>query len=180
MKPHKYKDYRHQSTPGGLYLEFALEYKEKQNKNGKFPFDYKLALRFYKANFPPYISPSKKAFEKYKPGGLFPKFYGNLFLKWACLKPSCKGCKILMVVQILCLWQELYQHRKKKHKTVECTIYSGLCLIQMLLCTLHSADVRVELIKAAALCMTTSCPDLCLFFYSSQNCLNFCMRPLIE
>ena len=54
-----------------------------------------------------------------------------------------------MVVQILCLWQELYQHRKKKHKTVECTIYSGLCLIQMLLCTLHSADVRVELIKDA-------------------------------
>ena len=30
--------------PGeGLYLEFALEYKVKQSKNGKFPFHYKLA-----------------------------------------------------------------------------------------------------------------------------------------
>ena len=28
---------------GGLYLEFALEYKVKQSKNGKFPFHYKLA-----------------------------------------------------------------------------------------------------------------------------------------
>ena len=44
MKPHKYKDYWHQSTSGGLYLEFALEYIVKQNKNGKFLFDYKLAL----------------------------------------------------------------------------------------------------------------------------------------
>ena len=32
---------------------------------------------------------------------------------------------------------------------MESTTYSGLCLIQMLLCTLHSADVRVELIKDA-------------------------------
>ena len=31
------------SPPGGLYLEFALEYKVKQSKNGKFPFHYKLA-----------------------------------------------------------------------------------------------------------------------------------------
>ena len=29
--------------PGGLYLEFALECKVKQSKNGKFPFHYKLA-----------------------------------------------------------------------------------------------------------------------------------------
>ena len=28
---------------GGLYLEFALEYKVKQSKNGKFHFHYKLA-----------------------------------------------------------------------------------------------------------------------------------------
>ena len=28
---------------GGLYLEFALEYKVKQSKNGKFHFLYKLA-----------------------------------------------------------------------------------------------------------------------------------------
>ena len=31
------------SPPGGLYLEFALEYKVKQSKNGKLPFHYKLA-----------------------------------------------------------------------------------------------------------------------------------------
>ena len=54
-----------------------------------------------------------------------------------------------MAVPILCLWQGLYQHRKKKHKRVKSIIDYGLCLIQMVLCTLHSADVRVELIKDA-------------------------------
>ena len=29
------------SPPGGLYLEIALKYKEKQSKNGKFPSNYK-------------------------------------------------------------------------------------------------------------------------------------------
>ena len=37
----------------------------------------------------------------------------------------------------------------KKNTRVKSTTYSDLCLIQMLLCTLHSADLRVELIKDA-------------------------------
>ena len=36
-RPSEYK------PPGGLFLEFALEYKVKQSKNGKFPSNYKLA-----------------------------------------------------------------------------------------------------------------------------------------
>ena len=31
------------SPPGGWYLEFALKYKVKEKKNGKFPSHYKLA-----------------------------------------------------------------------------------------------------------------------------------------
>ena len=38
-RPSEYKP----PPPGGLYLEFALEYKVKQNKKGKFPFHYNLA-----------------------------------------------------------------------------------------------------------------------------------------
>ena len=38
--------------PGGLYLEFALEYKVKQSKNGKFPSHYKLAQSILKRKFP--------------------------------------------------------------------------------------------------------------------------------
>ena len=73
-RPSEYK------PPGGLYLEFALEYKVKQSKNGKFsllqasPTVHK-PLRI---QAPPKISPSKRAFEKYKPGGLFSEFYGIL------------------------------------------------------------------------------------------------------
>ena len=37
-RPSEYKP-----SEGGLYLEFALEYKVKQNKNGKFPSHYKPA-----------------------------------------------------------------------------------------------------------------------------------------
>jgi len=37
-RPSEYKPPR-----GGLYLEFAVEYKLKQSKNGKSPFHYKLA-----------------------------------------------------------------------------------------------------------------------------------------
>ena len=37
-RPSEYKP-----PPGGFYLEFALEYKVKQSKNGKFPFHYNLA-----------------------------------------------------------------------------------------------------------------------------------------
>ena len=77
-RPSKYK------PPGGLYLENALKYKVKQSKNGKFPSHYKLKLAqlILKLQFPsvhkplrilapPKISPSKRAFEKYKPRGLF-------------------------------------------------------------------------------------------------------------
>ena len=56
-RPSKYK------TPRGLYLEIALKYKVKQSKNGKFSSNYK-------------ASPSKRAFEKYKPRGLLSEFYG--------------------------------------------------------------------------------------------------------
>ena len=70
-----------------MYLEFVLEYKVKQSKNGKFPSHYKLAQSNLKRKFPsvhkplrikapPKISPSKRAFEKYKPRGLFLEFYG--------------------------------------------------------------------------------------------------------
>ena len=73
------------SPPGGLYLEFALEYKVKQSKNGKFPSHYKLAQSILKRKFPsvdkplrikapPKISHSKRAFEKYKPGAYFWNF----------------------------------------------------------------------------------------------------------
>ena len=45
-RPSKYK------LRGGLYLEFALEYKEKQSKNGKFPCLYKLDQSIFKRKFP--------------------------------------------------------------------------------------------------------------------------------
>ena len=40
------------SPLGGLYLEFALEYKVKQSKNGKFPSHYKLAQSILKHKSP--------------------------------------------------------------------------------------------------------------------------------
>ena len=42
---------------GGLYLEFALEYKVKQSKIGKFPFHYKLAQSILKRKFPSVLKP---------------------------------------------------------------------------------------------------------------------------
>ena len=39
--------------------------------------NYKLAQSTLKRKFPLYISPSKRAFEKYKPQGLFLEFYGK-------------------------------------------------------------------------------------------------------
>ena len=45
--PSKYK-----TRGGGLYLEFTLEYKVKQSKNGKFPSHYKLAQSILKRKFP--------------------------------------------------------------------------------------------------------------------------------
>ena len=86
--PSKYK------PPGELYLEFALKYRIKQSKNGKFPSNYKaspinfemqISLRRYA---PPQISPSKRAFEKYKPRGLFLDFTVYLYLFVKTLTPE--------------------------------------------------------------------------------------------
>ena len=49
---------------------------------------------------------------------------------------------------LFCVYGRHYTNTKKNTR-VKSTTYSGLGLIQMLLCTLHSADVRVELIKDA-------------------------------
>ena len=59
-------------------MEFVLEYKVQQSKNGKFPSQYKLAQS--------YISPSKRAFEKYKPRGLFSEFYGMELQFWCSFR----------------------------------------------------------------------------------------------
>ena len=40
------------SPRGDLYLEFALEYKIKHSKNGKFPSYYKLAQSILELEFP--------------------------------------------------------------------------------------------------------------------------------
>ena len=61
----------------------APKYKVKQGKNGKFTANYKASPIDFETQIslrrlaPPKISPSKRAFEKYKPQGLFSKFYGN-------------------------------------------------------------------------------------------------------
>ena len=74
------------SPPGGLYLEIALKYKVKQSKNGKFPSNYKASPIDFETQIslprqaPPKISPSKRAFEKYNPRGLFSEFYSMLLL----------------------------------------------------------------------------------------------------
>ena len=52
------------SPPGGLYLEFALEYKVKQNKNGKFPSHHKLAQSILKRKFPSVHKPLQKGLWK--------------------------------------------------------------------------------------------------------------------
>ena len=49
---------------------------EREGGGGDFLFPIRLANPFGNANFPPNISPSKKAFEKYKLRGLFYEFYG--------------------------------------------------------------------------------------------------------
>ena len=48
------------SPLGGLYLEFALEYKAKQSKNGKFSSHYKLAQLILKRKFPSIDKPLQK------------------------------------------------------------------------------------------------------------------------
>ena len=42
-----------------MYLEFALKYKVKQSKNGKFPSHYKLAQSILKRKFPSVHKPLK-------------------------------------------------------------------------------------------------------------------------
>ena len=71
--------------PRGLYLETALQYK-KQSKNGKFPsnckaspIDFETQISLHR-EAPPNIRRSKRAFEKYKPRGLFTEFYRCLIL----------------------------------------------------------------------------------------------------
>ena len=54
-RPSEYKP-----PPGGLYLEFALKYKVKQSKNGKFPSHYKLAQSNLKRKFPSVHKPLEK------------------------------------------------------------------------------------------------------------------------
>ena len=82
-RPSKYK------PPWGLVLGNCPQYKVKQSKNGKFPFNWRLAQSMLKRKSPsvdkplriwapPKISPSKRAFEKCKPRGLFSEVYGML------------------------------------------------------------------------------------------------------
>ena len=73
---------------GCLYLVFALEYKEKQSKNGKFPSHYKLK-----------ISPSKRAFEKYEPRGLFSEFYG--ICQRVCVECESWSCELSFKVRVM-------------------------------------------------------------------------------
>ena len=71
----------------------------KAKKNGKYPsknkaspidFETQISLRTYA---PPKRSPSKKAFEKYKPRGLFSEFYGNLLKLMLYMNyPRCGDC----------------------------------------------------------------------------------------
>ena len=78
------------SPLGACTWKIALKYKVKQSKNRKFTSNYNASPIVLKRKFapvdkplrtlaPPKINPSKKAFEKYKPGGLFSEFYGIRF-----------------------------------------------------------------------------------------------------
>ena len=68
--------------PGACTWKIDLKYKVKQSKNGKFTFKYKASPIDFETQISlrrktyPNISPSKRAFEKYKPRGLFSEFYG--------------------------------------------------------------------------------------------------------
>ena len=63
-------------------VENALKYKVKQSENGKFPSNYKANPIDFETQISlrrcalPNISPPKRAFEKYKPRGLFSEFNG--------------------------------------------------------------------------------------------------------
>ena len=74
------------SPPGGACTwKIAHKYKLKQSKNGTFtsnykasPIDFETQISF-RRQAAPNISPSKRAFKKYKPRGLFSEFDGNPF-----------------------------------------------------------------------------------------------------
>ena len=73
------------SPPGACTWKIALKYKVKQSKNGKFTSNYKASPIEFETQIsvrraPPNISPSKRAFEKCKPRGLFSEFYGFHFV----------------------------------------------------------------------------------------------------
>ena len=80
-------------------MEIALKYKVKQSKKGKFSSNYQASPIDFEtqiSNISPSakISPSKRAFEKYKPRGLFSEFNGIISEfkfrtnPWLDLKPS--------------------------------------------------------------------------------------------
>ena len=89
------------SPPGACTWKIALKYKLKQRENSKFTSNYKaspidcetqISLHRYA---PTNISPSKnkplkRAFEKYKPQGLFSEFYGIPFNSTALGFHLCK------------------------------------------------------------------------------------------
>ena len=76
-------------------MKIALKYKVKQSKNSKFPPNYKanpIDFETQISNISPSakISPSKRAFEKYKSRGLLSEFNGMIseFKPGLDLKPS--------------------------------------------------------------------------------------------
>ena len=61
-------------TPGSCTRKIFLQWKVKQSKNSKFPFNYKLAQSILKCKFPSIHKPLKRAFKKYKPKAYFHNF----------------------------------------------------------------------------------------------------------
>ena len=55
-------------------MQFALEYKVKQSKNGKFSFHCKLPQSILKRKFPSVHKPQKGPLKNISPGAYFPNF----------------------------------------------------------------------------------------------------------
>ena len=91
-----------------------------------------------KTDYDKAMLPSWHSFEEY-----------NLCVKGHVQQRLLRSCS----QYLFCVYGRHYTNTKKNTR-VQSTTYSGLCLIQMLLCTLHSADVRVELIKDADQCLS--------------------------
>ena len=94
-------------------MEIALKYKVKQSKNGKFTSNYKASPIDFETQISlrikalPKISPSKRAFEKYTPRGLFSELYGTLLgivvydvIPRALASHSCSGCHMLLCISL--------------------------------------------------------------------------------